>query len=66
MEATSPWPQKMASPPEPRETGDSALAGLRRAPFGIRQAELAAAWSQMSVEGRGDDVCAAAKPVESL
>lgn len=56
----------MASPPEPQETGDSALAGFGLAPFGNQRAELAAACSQMSAEGKGDDVCAVAKPLESL
>ena len=66
VEETLPWPQKMASPPEPQETGDSALAGFGLAPFGNQRAELASATSQMSVEGKGDDVCATAKPAESL
>ncbi len=66
VEETLPWPQKMASPPEPQETGDSALAGFGLAPFGKQQAELASARSQMSVEGKGDDVCVAAEPSESL
>lgn len=56
MEETLPWPQKMASPPEPRETPAPAGSGL--APFGNHQTELAAACSQMSTEGKGDGVCA--------
>lgn len=61
MEETLPWPGKMASPPEPRDAGDSAPAGFGLAPFGNQRAELASPCSQMSVEGKGDDVCVAAK-----
>lgn len=57
VEETLPWPEKMASPPELQETGDSALAGFGLAPFGNQQAELASACSQMSMEEKGDDVC---------
>lgn len=60
VEETQPWPQKMASPPELQETGDSApadrLAGSGLAPFGDQQAVLASASSQMSVGGKGDDM----------
>lgn len=60
MEETQPWPQKMASPPELQETGDSApagrLAGFGLAPFGDQQAMLASASSPMSVGGKGDDM----------
>ena len=66
VEETLPWPGKMASPPEPRETGESALAGSGLAPFGNQQAELASTHSQMSVEGTGDGVRVVQKPVESL
>lgn len=67
VEETLPWPGKMASPPEPRDAGDSAPAGFGLAPFGNQRAELASPCSQMSVEGKGDDVCVwRQKPVESL
>lgn len=52
--------------PEPQEIGDSSLAGFGLAPFGNQRAELASTCSQMSAEGKGDDVCVAAKPVVSL
>lgn len=40
VEEALPWPQKMASPPELQETGDSAPAGCRLAPFGNERARV--------------------------
>lgn len=61
VEQTQPWPQKMASPPEPR----GPPAQRRLAPGRLHLAAAGPSWtapaSQMSGGGRGDDVT----PLES-